>query len=303
MKAKAPGKVVISGAYAVLHGAPALVSAVDRYVIADTAVEPAFVTPEARAGMSPPFPDFDASQLREHGRKLGLGSSAAILVASVVAAEYPNLKSDSGVLNSIFHRCLKAHREAQGGGSGIDVAASVFGGTLEYQLPESGLLGPPPRVTQRTLPNLVFQLWASDRAASTAEFLARIAGFRAQAPNRHEQLMGALVLAAEQARNACVAAEAEAFLSALGAQATGLAALGAAAGIPIVIPELAELQMLAQSEGAVVLPAGAGGGDIALFVGRAQPSEALLQLCAERSHRPIRVVFGAPGVHPIPSTQ
>ncbi len=35
MRARAPGKVVLSGAYSVLRGAPAIVTAVDRYVEAD----------------------------------------------------------------------------------------------------------------------------------------------------------------------------------------------------------------------------------------------------------------------------
>ena len=38
--ARAPGKVVLSGAYAVLEGAPALVAAVDRYVVADWIASP-----------------------------------------------------------------------------------------------------------------------------------------------------------------------------------------------------------------------------------------------------------------------
>ena len=37
MRGRAPGKVVLSGAYAVLSGAPALVSSVTRYVEADSA--------------------------------------------------------------------------------------------------------------------------------------------------------------------------------------------------------------------------------------------------------------------------
>jgi len=42
--ARAPGKLVLSGAYAVLSGAPALVVAVDRYVVADSARPAAFLT-------------------------------------------------------------------------------------------------------------------------------------------------------------------------------------------------------------------------------------------------------------------
>ena len=43
MRARAPGKLVLSGAYSVLEGAPALVAAVDRYALADDAREPELV--------------------------------------------------------------------------------------------------------------------------------------------------------------------------------------------------------------------------------------------------------------------
>ncbi len=87
-RARAPGKLVLSGAYAVLSGAPAIVAAVDRYVTADSARPASFLTPEVRAAIGDqPAPWFNADDLRENGEKLGLGSSAAILVASLAALE------------------------------------------------------------------------------------------------------------------------------------------------------------------------------------------------------------------------
>ncbi|MBM4364466.1 MAG: phosphomevalonate kinase, partial [Deltaproteobacteria bacterium] len=82
MIARAPGKLVLSGAYAVLEGAPAIVTAVDRWVTADTGRPADRLTPEvsaALAGRTAPW--FDAGPLRDGEQKLGLGSSAAILVA------------------------------------------------------------------------------------------------------------------------------------------------------------------------------------------------------------------------------
>ncbi len=46
MIARSPGKLVLSGAYSVLEGAPALVAAVDRYVVADGDREPTFLAHE-----------------------------------------------------------------------------------------------------------------------------------------------------------------------------------------------------------------------------------------------------------------
>ena len=83
MIARAPGKLVLSGAYVVLEGAPALVAAVDRYVAADTRKPADRITEEVQAaldlGMLARAPWFDAGALRtalpEGGsRKLGVGS-------------------------------------------------------------------------------------------------------------------------------------------------------------------------------------------------------------------------------------
>ena len=52
MKARAPGKLVMSGAYAVLEGAPALATAVDRYAVADTERAPDRYSREVLAVLS-----------------------------------------------------------------------------------------------------------------------------------------------------------------------------------------------------------------------------------------------------------
>ena len=52
-RARAPGKLVLSGAYAVLSGAPAIVTAVSRYVIADTSQLAELVTDEVAAALAP----------------------------------------------------------------------------------------------------------------------------------------------------------------------------------------------------------------------------------------------------------
>src|SRR5690606_33184654 len=97
----------------------------------DSELEPARITAEVRAALPQgPFPAFDASELRDGDRKLGLGSSAAILVAALGAVRGAEFSDDAGLRRAIEAPALRAHREAQGGGSGIDVAASIHGGTL-----------------------------------------------------------------------------------------------------------------------------------------------------------------------------
>jgi len=120
MIARAPGKVVLSGAYAVLEGAPALVAAIDRYAVADTGREATRVTPEVREALARrsdgKAPWFDASELRDDSgeRKLGLGSSAAILVASLGALELAVCAEarDDELALRVMPAALAAHRAA-----------------------------------------------------------------------------------------------------------------------------------------------------------------------------------------------
>lgn len=294
-RARAPGKVVISGAYAVLGGAPAIVTAVDREVIADTALPADLLTDEVRAALTSAerAPWFDASALREDGRKLGLGSSAAILVASLLALE---LEASPGVdekllRERVFARALTAHRRAQGGGSGVDVASSTFGGALVYRL-----LDGEPRLDPVLLPpELCFEVWVCPSSASTPELIGKVKALGARAPQISAQWLGAQSRASEEAAAAVSAGDGAALLAALRAQLEALTGLGSAAGAPIVTPELSAAAPLADECGGTLLPAGAGGGDIALFVGRTPSSPALRQALASHAHRLLPVRLASAG--------
>lgn len=291
MRAQAPGKIVISGAYAVLEGARAIVAAVDRYVLADSSREASFVTPEVRAalGAQARAPWFDASALREGERKLGLGSSAAIVVASLGALALdaaPSLEAEA-LAAQIFPQALSAHRSAQGGGSGIDVAASAFGGILIAE-PEGDSL----QLTQVTLPAGVRVLvLAADTAASTPDLIRAVHGLRARQGAHYRTLMNRQADASERAAQAALAGDPSAFVASLCEQGEALAALGVAAGVAIVTEAVARLSVNAGRKGAAVLPAGAGGGDIALWVsvGAEEPP-------SDDALRPIALELGVPGL-------
>jgi phosphomevalonate kinase len=296
--ARAPGKVVLSGAYAVLHGAPALVTAVDRYVVADTSRPADFIAPEVTAALgSHPPPWFDASALRQDGRKLGLGSSAAIVVASLAAvvAERDGTRSDAALRDAVFGTALRAHREAQGGGSGVDVASSAWGGVIAAQRSNGNL-----DVAAVTLPDLVVQVWSCAEAASTAGFLARVRDLERRDGRLHRTLMEHLIDASERARAATTTGDAAALLAALADQSHGLDRLGGAAGIPIVTDAVRRTAARAAEEGAVFMPAGAGGGDIATFWGTAPPSAELDRQARALGLAPLDCRLGARGVHLAP---
>ena len=300
MRARAPGKIVLSGAYAVLEGAPSIVAAVDRLVVTDAARPAAFVTDEVRAaieaGVIAAAPWFDASALRTPSpdgtsRKLGLGSSAAILVASIAAAAGERLlQGASGSLaDVVFPAAFAAHRRAQPGGSGIDVAASAFGGVITASIRAGGL-----DVAPHPLPvGTVVEVFASPVSASTGDLLRRVRAFAEADPKRHRRLLDAAARGAEAAIHATTTA---ALVAAIHAQLDALAELGDASGAGIVTPEVAALRPEAAREGALFGPSGAGGGDIAVFLGAAPSSERLRALALARGYTLLDVAIGAPGV-------
>jgi phosphomevalonate kinase len=294
VRARAPGKLVLSGAYAVLEGAPALVAAVDRWVTADAGRAAERVTPEVEAALGEePAPWFDAGGLREGELKLGLGSSAAILVASLGArllAERGPLADDE-LVELLFARALAAHARAQGGGSGVDVAAAAYGGVLSYRRTPHE-----PTVTRVTLPPaIVVETWWSGKPATTSDFVRRVHELRAREADSFAALLGVQGDAARRAERAVLAGDAAGFVSALHAQRAALSALGRAAGAEIVTAEAQRLAAAASP--AAVLPAGAGGGDILLHVGFEPSSADFRALAASLEHRLLPLALGARGVH------
>ncbi|HYO97526.1 MAG TPA: hypothetical protein VER33_23605 [Polyangiaceae bacterium] len=292
MIARAPGKVVLSGAYAVLGGAPALVAAVDRYVYADATRPAHFVTPEvsaALAGRGTEAPWFDATALRDGARKLGLGSSAAILVASLAALELRENASltPNDLAERLFQRALSAHARAQGGGSGIDVAASTHGGVLLARREAQTLNVSPVRLPA----GLQVRVLAAEQPASTPQLVARVADLGRRDPALHESCMRRQREASESAAAAALAGDAGLFLDSLRAQHAALRALGEAAGISIVTPEVEALARAATERGAAALPAGAGGGDIAVWVGALD-----VELPVTPGLSPLDLRLGATGV-------
>jgi phosphomevalonate kinase len=298
VKASAPGKLLLSGAYSVLEGAEAIVTAVDRYVICDSERPAERVAPEVLAALGPcPAPHFDAAALRAEGRKLGLGSSAAILVASL-AAIHEHLGDPDALRRSIESVAVSAHRRAQGGGSGVDVLASVWGGTsIVRRNSETSLL-------RRSVPlpvSLVVEAWAAGVSASTPLLLGRVAAFREREPTRHAHVMTELRASATRAARALSAAQSDGIITELNVQRQWLSALGAGAEIPIVTDEVQALASSPSSAHAAVLPSGAGGGDIVLWVSSAPSPPEFRSLAARLGHALVPLELGARGVEQHPT--
>ncbi|MDP9035207.1 MAG: hypothetical protein M3O50_10390 [Myxococcota bacterium] len=299
-KAVAPGKLLLTGAYAVLEGAPAVVLAVDRCAIADCSRPNDAPSAEVRAAFGDePAPYVDTRALHDSsGRKLGLGSSAAGVVAALAARSMARGQDPRTPLvrAQIFRTARLAHALVQDGGSGVDVAASVHGGLLRYRIGAGGLES---SVSPLDLaPGLVWMAYDSGASARTSDMRGRVAAFRAK--NGSSIYFGPVLELAWAACAALEAGEARAFVRTARAFGDALAALGRAADVPVVLPSFAELALAAEHEDAAFLPSGAGGGDVGVWLSTASPSAAFVERAKALSMRPLVLSMDATGVRPQP---
>lgn len=146
IKVSAPGKLMLLGEHAVVYGYPCIVTAVDKRLYVDAEIidknEDEIVTPQVKESR---FVLETLSHFREKfkinkhikittngnfSHNVGLGSSSAVTVATFSALSslfnFPISKKE------IFDLSHKVTLKIQGVGSGFDIAAATFGGTLYF---------------------------------------------------------------------------------------------------------------------------------------------------------------------------
>ncbi len=241
-------------------------------------------------------PWFVSSGVRERlpdgtSRKIGLGSSSAILVASLGAAIAVQIPDEDELRRQILPIALAAHRQAQPAGSGIDVVASVRGEVNKCLLRPDGAL----KVEPFQLPaGLHLQVYACPTASSTSKLLELVRELRRTNLSLYRSLMES---ATAGALSAATAPDAPSFVRALSLQTEALGTLGKLAKAPIVIDAVRELRAIAVDEEATFGPSGAGGGDIALWAGLGPPSETFRARAATLRLEPLEMQIGARGLH------
>jgi len=297
MKVVAPGKLLLAGAYAVLEGSPALVVAVDRYAVADGTQRASRPTPEVLAALSAEeAPEVDASALRDGGFKLGLGSSAAMLVASLGVA-YARAGKDLRALvvrHALFAEARRAHAQVQSGGSGVDVAASVYGGALEYTLEADGSA----RAEPLTLPTgMVIDVFWCGNPSVTTSMRARVDTLRDRDASVYRARIDAVGSAARAAVAAGRADDLHGFLAATREGAAALAALGRDSNAPIFPDSTGALVPLAEEEDGAFLPSGAGGGDVFVHLGQGDASPRFVAAATAAGMRRVPMRRDSEGVH------
>ena len=302
---RAPGKLVLWGEYAVLEGATAGVMAVNRYAqcrftphahdhwqLSSRGFDAAPVNARAHwlTGRAPHLGhpgrlfwfaaqhlgasdilslpahalEMDTQGFYQAGEKFGLGSSAALATALYVGTATLLGKEPS------LEAAIAVHRASQDNqGSGIDVAASFFGGLLHFHV-KGQVNG---QATRQSWPNEVYwrAIWTG-HSASTPAHLARYRQWRAS--GKSEPVIDKLMAACEQCAQGLS-------LDSLADYIERLREFDQASGVGVYDQGHANLHKLAMASGVVYKPCGAGGGDLGIalaqdprsleeFVSRAQ---------------------------------
>ncbi len=201
--------------------------------------------------------------------KLGLGSSAAVIVALAAAERAQlvalgHLDEEPPPEDALMENLWINAEFQEGRGSGLDVAAATFGGLLAYQVEDDAL-----SVDVVDLPaGIVFATIWTGTPASTRELLDGMQAFEERAPEEHAQHMATLAGLSERGLQACAESDAAAWMDVVAAWTPAMSALGQAAGLPIVAGVHAELAALTTDSDTAYKPSGAGGGDVGVLFAR-----------------------------------
>lgn len=315
IEAKAPGKMILIGEYAVLYGARSLVCAMDCY--ASVKLNPSNsnifeITAPSLSVENLPFNinedglinflkvvDTDTKhnlhfftiifeevyniiQIKnrvlqpmkieintndfysaDRKNKYGFGSSAAMTVVLIQALlSFIDLISEFDT-NEFFQLALQIHHKAQGNlGSGIDVAASVYGNVLTYQLDKKQEMPIGYCHPQRQWEDLqIIPIWIG-HSTSTRQMVQRVDALKESSPKIFDQIMNELINCSERGCESYTSKNEIDFFESIRDYNKILSELSKQSDTLIISEAHQKLIDLLSSPDTVYKPSGAGGGDI-----------------------------------------
>lgn len=215
------------------------------------------------------------------GAKYGLGSSAAV-VASVVEAILAHHYNDHTDKEVVFKLASVAHVKTQGNGSGADIAASTYGGVIEYTSFQAEWLLNEIKTT-RNIVELIEKDWKylsihpiafpseidivvgwTGKPASTKSLVNDILQLRQTAKEQYEAFLTCSEEAVNKITYGMKHDDVAMFLNGISENRRTLAMVGLHAGVPVETEKLAKLSDIAEQFGGAGKLSGAGGGDCGL---------------------------------------
>lgn len=351
---RAPGKLFVAGEYAVTEpNQDSLIVAVDRYLSVDiqsnrsnrldlpqlkltdiswkleerkvifsekdqrlSFIKHVIETFIAYAGEQSPAHIFVTSELDDRsGKKYGLGSSAALSVALMTALL--KFSTSSQAVNdplTIFKLASIAHFKAQGNGSCADIAASTYGGWLNYRSFDSDWLmaqlnqdqsvsalvqsdWPALKIAPLKQPEgLHFLIGWTKESAQTAPMVAKVRELETEQSDRYQAFLKDSQRAVEQIITGFQQGKVDDVFAGITANREVLKKIGDEADVPIESPALTKLIEAASTHGAAKT-SGAGGGDCGIaFVSDPADCEHVYQLWTEAEIEPLDLKVSTDGV-------
>lgn len=253
------------------------------------------------------------------GVKYGLGSSAAVVTAVVTAimARFTKEELDKDV---IFKLAALAHVNIQGSGSGADVAASVYGGILQYSSFQAEWLLDASKsaasihelleadwiylsIKRLTLPASVsFCVGWTGNPASTTKLVGRILKLQDDNPQAFKEFLAKSERAVHTLLTGMEEENQELLFNGVKANRKALATVGNNADVSIETALLGTLCDLADGLGGAGKPSGAGGGDCGIaFMPSKRQAEQLFSSWEKAGIKPLSITSHPEGATVIES--
>lgn len=328
--ASAPGKLLLLGEYAVLEGAPALVTAVDRrahvsirpaagthwqlsapqlglhnYTLNENGALPTTATADTRQALklfvavlhtvttsahTLPALDLTIDTAEFFHGEQKLGIGSSAAVAVALTHALLATLEQAPDKAILFDLAASAHRQAQGG-----VGSNVDIAASVYGGNLIYRTGAVPEAVD--LPaNLRILPVFTGKAASTPNLVGAVYRLRDEHPELFQQHMQTMRDFAQIGCQTCRDDDALAFMHIAADYHHAMQQLGATAGVEIVSAAHTQLHEIAAKNGAIYKPSGAGGGDIGLlFQHASEQTKSLAAGTAQAGFNPLAMQLCASG--------